>query len=290
VKSAPFDYHAPTTVDEAVALLGEHGDEGKVLAGGQSLLPLLALRLSRPSVLIDVGRIGDLRSIDANGALRVGATTTQRAAEQSAAVADRCPLLHKAVPLIAHRAIRTRGTIGGSLAHADPAAELPAVALALDAEFVLRGPNGERTVSAADFFEGYLTTVVAADELLLEIRFPELPAESGVTFVELSRRHGDFALAGCAAAISFAGDGTISDARLAFTGVDATPVRVADAEATLRGNAPSDELWSAAGTAVSAALDPSSDIHATGKYRKHLAGVLTRRALTEAAASRKGQA
>src|SRR5438128_144390 len=148
MKSAPFDYHAPDTVDEAIALLAEHGDDAKVLAGGQSLLPLLALRLARPAVLVDVGRIDSLRTIEANGVLTVGAMTTQRAAERSAVVQERCPLLSKALPLIAHRPIRTRGTIGGSLAHADPAAELPAVAVALDAQLVAQGPGGQRTIAA----------------------------------------------------------------------------------------------------------------------------------------------
>jgi carbon-monoxide dehydrogenase medium subunit len=289
VKSAPFQYHAPSTADEAIALLSEHGDDAKVLAGGQSLLPLLALRLARPSVLVDVGRVAELRGIDANGSLRVGAMTTQRIAERSDAVREHCPLLHRALPLIAHRAIRTRGTIGGSLAHADPAAELPAVALALDADLVVRGPSGERTVGAAGFFEGYLTTTLAADELLVEIRIPPMAAGSTSTFVEISRRHGDFALAGCAAAVAFGSDGTIADARLAFTGVDAVPVRATAAEALLRGNPPGDDLFADAGAAVSAAVEPSNDIHATGAYRKHIAGVLTRRALTEMAATRGGQ-
>jgi carbon-monoxide dehydrogenase medium subunit len=191
--------------------------------------------------------------------------------------------------LIAHRAIRTRGTIGGSLAHADPAAELPAVALALNAEMVIRGRGGDRTVAASGFFDGYLTTTLGADELLIEVRVPPLPAGSGSTFIEISRRHGDFALAGCGAALSFGSDGSIADARLAFTGVDAVPVRATAAEAVLRGNPPSEELFAEAGAAVSAAVEPSNDIHATGAYRKHIAGVLTRRALTEIAATRGGQ-
>ena len=225
MKLPPFEYEAPTTVADAVDLLAEHGDEASVLAGGQSLIPLLALRLARPEVLIDINGIDELSGVSAeDGWVAIGAMTREYVAEESGTVADAVPLLAAALPMIGHEAIRSRGTIGGSLAHADPAAELPAVARALDAEFVVRGPSGTRVIPAAQWFEGYLTTSRRPDELLLEVRFPAAGTGTGVSFKEVARRHGDFAIVGLAASLVLSG-GVISDARLAFAGVSDVPVR-----------------------------------------------------------------
>ena len=284
MKPAPFAYRAPTSVGEAVAILAEHGDDAHVLAGGQSLLPMMALRLARPSMLVDVGRIAELGGMANGDGLRIGAGVTQRSLERSRLVAERCPLLHQAVPLIAHPPIRTRGTIGGSLAHADPAAELPAVAAALDAEVVLRDAGGQRVVPIARFFQGYLTTDCRPDELVVEIRFPEPAPHTGTAFVEISRRHGDFAIVGCAAVVALDG-GRVVDARIALAGVDMVPVRAGAAEAALKGETAAPALWKAAAEQAKADLRPGSDIHATGAYRRHVAGVLTARALASAAAA-----
>jgi aerobic carbon-monoxide dehydrogenase medium subunit len=286
LKPAPFEYDAPDTVDEALDLLAEHGDDAKVLAGGQSLIPLMALRLARPARLVDVGRIVALQTIDANGSLVVGAGVRQRAAERDPDLARRCPPLAQALPLIAHIPIRTRGTIGGSVAHADPAAELPAVMLLTEAQLVARSRRaGERVVAAADFFEGFFETTLEPDELLVELRFPAWPGRTGSAFDELTRRNGDFALVGAAAVVGLADDGTVRDARLAFTGVAPTPVRAAAAEALMVGNAPTAEAIAAAVEAARTELDPSNDLHATAAYRRHVAGLLAGRVLRDAAAA-----
>src|SRR5215469_7986625 len=229
------EYEAPATLAEAVGLLAEHQDEASVLAGGQSLIPLMALRLARPTVLIDINGLSELSLVAAkDGHVTIGAMTREYVAEDSATVGDTVPLLAAALPLIGHEAIRSRGTIGGSLAHADPAAELPAVALALDAEFVVRSLSGDRVVPAAEWFKGYLTTSRRPDEILVEVRFPAAGPGSGVAFQEVARRHGDFAIVGLAVSLMVAG-GSITDARLAFAGVSDVPVRAADAEQLLVG-------------------------------------------------------
>src|SRR6201994_1431279 len=243
MKRPPFAYEAPATAAEAIDLLAEHGDEASVLAGGQSLIPLLALRLARPEVLIDINGVDELSGVSAeDGWVAIGAMTREYVAEESGTVAGAVPLLAAALPMIGHEAIRSRGTIGGSLAHADPAAELPAVARALDAEFVVRGPAGERVVPAAEWFEGYLTTSRRPDELLVEVRFPAAEPGSGVSFQEVARRHGDFAIAGLAASVTLS-EGAISDARLAFAGMSDVPVRAVGAEDLLVGEEPSPELF-----------------------------------------------
>src|SRR6516164_6840680 len=230
MKLPHFDYEAPKTVSEAVELLAEHLDEASVLAGGQSLIPLLALRLAHPAVLIDINGIDGLSGVSAaDGWVAVGAMTREYIAEESGTLADAVPLLAAALPLIGHEAIRNRGTIGGSLAHADPAAELPAVARALDAEFVVRSASETRVIAAADWFEGYLATARQPDEILTEVRFPVAAPGTGAAFEEVARRHGDFAIVGLAAQLTL-DDGVISDARLAFSGVADVPVRAADAE------------------------------------------------------------
>ena len=278
------EYEAPTTMAEAVDLLAEYQDEASVLAGGQSLIPLMALRLARPAVLIDINGLAELSLVAVeDGRVTIGAMTREYVAEESAAVAEAVPLLAAALPLIGHEAIRSRGTIGGSLAHADPAAELPAVARALDAEFVVRGRAGERVVPAADWFEGYLATSRRPDEILAEVRFPAAGPGTGVAFLEVARRHGDFAIVGLAAQLTLADDGTISDARLAFSGVADVPVRATEAEEFLAGERPSAELFEEAARRATEGIDPPADLHGSSAYRKKVAATLVRRGLRAAA-------
>jgi carbon-monoxide dehydrogenase medium subunit len=287
VKPAPFEYAAPESPDEALALLAEYGPDAKLLAGGQSLMPLLSMRLARPAVIIDLNRVTALDYIrEADGEVQIGALTRQRTAERSMAVARHLPLVVEALRWVGHPQIRNRGTIGGSLAHADPSAELPAVAAALGATFVLAGPSGERRLSPEDFFKGYLTTAIEPTEVLTEVRFPKMAADAGGSFVEVARRHGDFALVGAAAVVhpAPAAAKRLRDVRLVFTGVGPTPVRIAEAEATVEGRALDDALLSKVARLVADRLEPESDIQASAAYRKHVAGVLARRALVAAAA------
>ncbi len=277
------EYEAPTTVAEAIDLLAEHLDEASVLAGGQSLIPLLALRLARPAVLIDINGIHELSGVSAtDGWVAIGAMTREYVAENSETVADTVQLLAAALTLIGHEAIRNRGTIGGSLAHADPAAELPAVARALDAEFVVRGQSGMRVIPAAQWFEGYLTTSRRPDELLLEVRFPTARRGTGISFQEVARRHGDFAIVGLAASLTLSG-GVISDARLAFAGISDMPVRAAAAEDLLVGERPSTELFDEAARRATDDIDPPADLHGSSDYRKTVAAAIVRRGLRAAA-------
>ena len=283
MKLPHFDYEAPKTVSEAVELLAEHLDEASVLAGGQSLIPLLAMRLAYPAVLIDINGIAELSGVSAaNGWVTIGAMTREYVAEDSETVAGTVPLLAAALPLIGHEAIRSRGTIGGSLAHADPAAELPAVARALDAEFVVRGQSGERVVPAAEWFEGFLTTSRRPDELLTEVRFPAAERGTGISFQEVARRHGDFAIVGLAASLTLSG-GAISDARLAFSGVSDVPVRAVGAEDLLVGEGPSPELFDEAARRATDDIDPPADLHGSSDYRRKVAAALARRGLRAAA-------
>jgi carbon-monoxide dehydrogenase medium subunit len=285
MKLPQVDYEAPQTVAEAVGLLAEHQDEASVLAGGQSLIPLLALRLARPAVLIDINGIDELSGVSAaDGWMAIGAMTREYVAEESEAIAGAVPLLAAALPLIGHEAIRSRGTIGGSLAHADPAAELPAVARALDAEFVVCGPSGERIVPAAQWFEGYLTTSRRPDELLVEVRFPITKPGTGISFQEVARRHGDFAIVGLAASLTLS-EGAISDARLAFAGLSDVPVRAGEAEILLVGQRPSAELFDEAARRATSDIDPPADLHGSADYRRKVAAALVRRALRAAADS-----
>lgn len=289
MKPAPFEYWAPTSVDEAVKILSGLDDPGeaKVMAGGQSLMPLLNLRLSQPLHVVDLNSATGMSDVRRDGdVLTVGAMCRQRAVERSAEVASAVPLVVEALGHVGHPAIRNRGTIGGSIAHADPAAEMPAVALCLDAEMVAQGPAGERTVAAADFFDGFLSTALTEEEILTAIRFPVDGPGCGSAFAEVARRHGDFAMAGVAVHLRLDGD-TIAEARIAVSGVGLTPVRATDAETALRGVVPAEDAFAAAAAATSAALTPTSDLHASGAYRKHVAGVLVRRALTTATQSAK---
>jgi aerobic carbon-monoxide dehydrogenase medium subunit len=285
VKLPPVEYQAPTTVAEAVGLLAEYQDEASVLAGGQSLIPLLALRLAQPAVLIDINGVEELAGVAVtDGWVTIGATTREYVAEESATIAGAVPLLAAALPLIGHEAIRSRGTVGGSLAHADPAAELPAVARALDAEFVVRGPAGERVVPASEWFEGYLTTSRGPDELLTDVRFPAAGRGTGTSFQEVARRHGDFAMVGLATSVTVS-DGVIGEARLAFAGVSDVPVRAAGAEDLLAGERPSAELFDAAARRAGGDIDPPADLHGSAEYRRKVAAALVRRGLREAVAN-----
>jgi len=286
MKPAPFDYVAPTTVGEAVSALRHCDGEAKLLAGGQSLVPLLNMRMARPQLVVDLGRISELDYIRADdGALSIGAMTTKRTVELSQLVKERQPLLHAATLFIGHPQIRNRGTVGGSMAQADPAAEYPAVAVALGAELRALGPRGERSIAAEDFFETYLTTALGPAEVLTEVRVPPLPERTGCAFQEVARRHGDFAMAGAAVSVSLDGQGFCSDARIVLFGVAPTPYRARSAEEAVRGEKPGEVLFAAAAGAAREALDePISDIHASAEFRAHLAQVLTQRALAEAAA------
>lgn len=290
MKPARFQYCDPETLDEALRLLAEHGDDAKILAGGQSLMPLLNMRLARPAVLVDLSRVPELAGIRQEGdVLIIGAMTRHREAETSPLVRKCCPLLAEALGHVGHLAIRTRGTIGGSLAHADPAAELPAVAAALEAELVIAGPEGRRAVKPEEFFLTYLMTSLAPGEILAEIHFPVMTARSGWAFREVSRRHGDFALVGVAAQVTLDAAGRVERAAVALTGVGPTPVRAAGAEALLIGREPDPAQLSAACTAVTKEVEPESDLHASGEYRRHLAGALTGEALALAIRRARGE-
>jgi carbon-monoxide dehydrogenase medium subunit len=289
MKPAPFRYVAPRSVDETLAVLAEYGDEAKILAGGQSLVPLLAMRLARPAVIVDINGIRSLAYIRRRGErLHVGALTRQRAVERSSLAKRWAPLLWEGIRFVGHPQIRTRGTVGGSMAHADPSAELPAAAAALDAELVVRGPGGERAVAASEFFTGYLTTALGPADLLTEVRFA-LPAPPvGTAFLEVARRHGDFAIVG-AAAVLRRNDGAVADARLVFVGVGPGPVRAVEAERTLQGSPGSTKAFAETARLAAERLDPDADIHASAEYRREVAAVMARRAL-DLAWQRSGQA
>lgn len=284
MKPAPFHYVRPERLDEALETLAEHGDEAKILAGGQSLIPVMNFRLAQPAVLVDVNRLAELDfvTVGDDGGLRLGALVRQSRLEGEAAVARRAPLLAEAVPFIAHPQIRHRGTVGGSLAHADPAAELPAVAVALDARFRLVARGGERWVAARDFFGGLFATALEPGEMLAEVAVPPRPERTGWAFQEVSRRPGDYAMVGVAARVSVDGGGRCTDVRLVYMSVGDVPVEVRFAEAS--GEEPSEELLASLAARAEAQVDPAGDIHAGAEYRRHVAGVLARRTLRRAAA------
>ncbi|MCC6766101.1 MAG: FAD binding domain-containing protein [Deltaproteobacteria bacterium] len=286
MKPPVFDYAAPVSLAEATDLLVRHEGDAKVLSGGQSLVPLLNMRLARPAILVDLARIPDLDWVRADDeTVAIGAMTRQRTVELSREVQARHPLLHAGLQLIAHPQNRNQGTVGGSLAHADPAAELPALALALDATFDAVGPGGARSVAAADFFLTYLTTALAPTEILTAVRFPTLARRTGWSIIEVARRHGDFALAGVVASVGLATDGAIDRARLVLFGVGATPVRAAAAEGLLVGQRAEAAVFARAGARAAGDLEePLTDVHASADYRRDLARVLVGRALAEAAA------
>ncbi|MBV8947714.1 MAG: xanthine dehydrogenase family protein subunit M [Solirubrobacterales bacterium] len=284
MKFAPFEYVAPRRLEEAMDVLAESAGDGSViLAGGQSLLPLMATRAVTPRRLIDINGLSDemAGSTWAEDHLRIGALTRQRAVEQDARIAQRCPLLSEAVAMVGRPAVRTRGTIGGSLAHADPAGEIPVVARALDAEMTIVSRRGVRTVPAAEFFARPQRTTLMDDEILTEVRVPLLPDGSGSAFVEVSRRFGDRCIVGAAAVVTL-DQGRVADARIALANVAGTPLRAGRAEALLRGEDASPGLVSEAARIAAEDLTPPSDLHASDEYRQHVVAVLARRALTTA--------
>jgi carbon-monoxide dehydrogenase medium subunit len=284
VKPAPFEYFRARTVEEAIDLLAEHGPDAKPLAGGQSLLPAMNFRLATPAVLVDLNETDGLSNVTAqDDGLHLGGMTRHRTLEQSDTVAREAPLVTAAMPFVAHPAIRTRGTLGGSLAHADPAAELPAVMLALDAVFTVRNREGSRTVRAADFFTGLFTTTLQAGELLTDVLIPRRPPRSAYAFQEIARRHGDYALAGAAAAVAVDERGRCTSARVALLSVADRPVLAEHVRRALEGKQPTAEaIYDAAAAAAAHDIDPPGDIHASSAYRRHLAAVLMRRVLDSA--------
>lgn len=284
MKPAAFKYIRAGSLDEALAAMAAHGGDAKALAGGQSLVPAMNFRIAQPAVLVDLNRIRALDHLDATaGGLRVGAMTRHRTLERSALVRKAAPLVADAMPYVAHAPIRTRGTLGGSLAHADPAAELPAVMLALDARIEVRNQSGERTIAAADFFTGLFATALQPHELVTAVTIPPRPAGEGWAFDEVSRRHGDFALAGVAVVLTCDDRGTVSSARIALLSVHERAVLAETATRTLIGERPTPQAIDAAADAAARRdADPAADIHASSAYRRHLTRVLVRRAVTRA--------
>jgi CO/xanthine dehydrogenase FAD-binding subunit len=285
MKPAPFKYYSPATVEEALARLAEHGWDAKVLAGGQSLIPMMNFRLAQPAVLVDLNNVSDLFHVrpTRKGGLLVGAMTRQQQVERDPLIAERAPMIHAAMPKIAYPQIRSRGTFGGSIAHADPSAELVAASVALRGRFRLRRGISERWVPAGEFFVGLFTTVLEPDELLVEVALPPMLKRSGWSFQEVARRHHDFALVGVAAVVSLDRKGRCEEARLVYFSVGDGPVEAQQAVELLKGQVPTPEaIREAAETAGDVDLDPNSDINASADYRRHLAKVLGRRALAEA--------
>ena len=286
MKPAPFEYHDPRSIDEAVALLARHGADAKVLAGGQSLIPLLAFRLARPAVIVDINRIPGLDYVrNEHDGLAIGALARQRQLERWAL--DRSPFLRTALRHVGHAAIRTRGTIAGSIAHADPAAELPALLLCLDGSVMARSSSGQREIPARELFVSHLTTAVRADELITEVRLPGLPDGAGWGFLEVARRHGDFALVGVVAVVALR-NGRIAQARVALFGCGAAPVRATPAEQALAGQAPTHGTFAAAAREAAGTLTPDADLHASAEYRRSVAHTLMVRALAAASERARG--
>jgi aerobic carbon-monoxide dehydrogenase medium subunit len=282
MKLPSFDYACPTTIAEAVALLAGHGGEAKPIAGGQSLVPMLAFRLAAPTLLVDLRKLDELRQIKITDAgVTLGAMTRWRDILQESRLRQAHPLLTAAVDHVAHYQIRNRGTVGGSLAHADPAAELPGIAVTCDAEIVARSGAGSRVIEAAEFFRGALMTALGSDEIITEIRFPPWPKQRQFGFREFARRRGDFALA--AAAVTFdVAEQKFRNVRVGVVGVGDRPMRIVAAEQALEGREMSDAVISGCAAAAAAAVDPADDIHASGAYRKALIGVMVERALRDA--------
>ena len=285
MKPAPFDYVAPRTVAEAVDHLARHGRDARVLAGGQSLVRLMNTRLATPAVIVDINRVEGLDAIAVeNGSVRIGALARQRAAELSEVVRAEAPLFAEAGGHVAHPSVRRRGTVVGSIAFADPSAELPAALLALDGEAIVSGPDGERTVAAADLFTGAFATSLAPGELITAVRVPrETAPRSGSAWVEVSRRHGDLPVCGAGAVVTLDEGGAIASARVALCGVGATPVRATAVEEALTGAEPTDDAISRAADRAARDLDPPGDPHGSADFRRHLAVVMTRRSVQRAA-------
>ena len=284
MKPPAFAYERPTSVEAAVAALARHGEDAKLLAGGQSLIPMLNLRLLAPKTIIDAGRLAELDYVRLeDGALRIGALARHNAVRDAEEVARRCPLIAEAYRFVSHHAIRNRGTLGGNLCHADPASELPVVALLLEATMVLRSSAGERRVAAADFFEGPFETAARPDELLTEVRFPVQPEGQGYAFDEVSQRHGDFAIvaAGCTLAVE---DGVCRAVRLGYGGVGPHALRAPEAEAALAGQPATSESFARAAATAAEHVRPTNDVHADEAYRRDLVRALTTRVLAAALA------
>jgi carbon-monoxide dehydrogenase medium subunit len=281
MKPAPFKYVAALSLDHALSLKAENGDEARFLAGGQSLIPTMNFRLARPSVLIDINGLDGLASIDQTGGrdIRIGALTRYRDLERDSGFLASCPLFADALPHIAHPQIRNRGTIGGNLSHADPASELPALAVAMEGRMRLKSSTGEREVAAPEFFQGLLTTDIQVDEMLVEITFPAPTPRTGASFLEVARRRGDFALAGVAAIVTLDEEGRCLKARLSLCGVGETPVDASNALSCLSGQPCTDGAIEAAAVKVQEMIAPSGNVHASADYQRHIAGVLTRRTL-----------
>jgi carbon-monoxide dehydrogenase medium subunit len=289
MKPAPFDYHAPTSTHEAVELLAEFGDRGRVLAGGQTLFQLMNFRTAKPENLIDINPVSELDYIRSdNGTLAIGARTRQSTLERSQEAAERAPLMVEAVKNVAHPSVRNRGTVGGSIAYADPASELPAVVLAMDGEVVLTSARGQRTLSAAEFFQGPYTNACSADELLTEVRLPGWPDGTGHAFLEFQRKHGSYALMGSAVLVHLDGE-NVDRVAISLCGVDETPVRAFKAEELVAGSAPTNELFEEAAEAAAPELNPLPDPKGSPEYRRKLAKVYIRRALDLAVRRAKGE-
>lgn len=284
MKPPKFDYFAPDSIDSALTLMAEHGDDARFLAGGQSLVPMMNFRVAAPAALIDLNGIADLRGIrvDEQGCLHIGALTRTRQIEMDETIGRVNPLLHAAAPHIAHIQIRNRGTIGGSLAHADPAAELPGIVLVCDAEIHMTGPDGARSVAAGDFFEAIFSTALQDGEMITGIVFPPWPPARHWAFEEISRREGDFAIIGIAAWFDLDDAGRISAAGLAAIGAGDTPLRLPSGEQVLVGQVPGDDIFAEAARAAISDLQPGSDIHASADYRREVGGVLVERTLKAA--------
>lgn len=285
MKPARFEYHDPKSVEEALRILDSHQNDCKILAGGQSLMPLMNMRLVRPKVIVDINRVEGLDYIRAeNNRLMIGANARQRALQSDGLIAERVPVLRDAAAYIAHPQIRSRGTICGSLAHADPAAELPALAVALDAELLATGPKGKRIIPASSFFVSYFATALEPNEILTEARFPVPPKEMVWSVLEVSRRHGDFALVGIVAGLALdRGSQVVNGARLVCFGVGPTPVRLKEVEQALVGQTAGAAAFQKAAAIASQIVDPDNDVHASAEYRRSVAGVLTQRALRQIA-------
>jgi CO/xanthine dehydrogenase FAD-binding subunit len=283
MKPPAFDYAAPDTLDTALSLL-QGSDDAKVLAGGQSLVPLLSFRLAAPSLLVDLARVPDLDGVERrNGTFELGAMVRQRTAEENEELCAQVPLLREALRHVAHPQIRSRGTIGGSIAHADPAAELPAVLLALDGSVRAVSGRGEREVAAGDLYTGFMTTSLDAAEIVTAVAFPAAPPRTGAACVEVARRAGDYALAGALAQTTLGDDGVVADARVALIGVAARPQRAESVETRLVGERPTEAAIASVSRHAADGLNPTGDAQATPDYRRHLARVLVARALRLAA-------
>jgi carbon-monoxide dehydrogenase medium subunit len=284
MKPAPFDYVVPASLDEALVVMAEHGFDAKLLAGGQSLVPVMNFRLAQPTMIVDLNQLTELSHVRREGdVVRLGAMVRHRTLEFDQTIAESLPLLHETMPFIAHPQIRNRGTLGGSLAHADPAAELPVVAMVLNGRFHLQSQTNSRWVNAPEFFTGLFTTALEPEEILTEVELSILPERTGYAFVELARRHGDYAQAGVAVTVTLDETGVCTEARLVYLNVGEVPMVAGETAVFLSGQTLTDDtIAAAAEMATQNEIEPTSDVHATAAYKRHLAKVLTIRALKQA--------